>query len=428
VLHRTYSRIFGFLKSRQQLFFHLAAVFLVSMVITLLFWKILPADFLQSDSSDYTTYYEPVAHNILNGVGFFRLEGVPALSYPPGFPILLAGIFGLARTFGLPESLLYSAFVLLCMGLSSALIFLLSEKIWGIHGSWFSGLFFMTYPFVLGLTKQPNSERPFMVAFYASIYVFWLGLNAKNPGLLLGLSGVLGGVAMLIRPIAVGMGLLLFGLFLILDKKRPFILRFLLGLVLVLGNFLTVLPWEIWVYGQTGQGVLLSTGGVPSIRDGLTFAIESKNYRQEIEIPEDVANLQSELATEADSMKSLGGIARTITKHFMEDPLAVVKLFLIKAARSWYGTDSARMETSILEIQLFYGVIILLASFSVWRNKTKPPGLFLLIWGFVFYFWLMTIMALSILRYMVPAIGLLFLLIPGLLNVLLRRSSSSSSR
>jgi 4-amino-4-deoxy-L-arabinose transferase-like glycosyltransferase len=396
-------------------------VFVLSIAVTLLFWTFLPADFQQSESSDYPAFYEPVARNILKGGGFFLPDGAPALAYPPGYPILLAGIFGLAKIFVWPESLVYSAFVVLCMGFSSLLIFLLSGKIWGARAGWLSALLFLTYPFALWLTKQPNSEIPFMVAFYASIYLFWLGLKSqKRSWLFLVVSGMLAGIAMLIRPIAIGMGIILFGQFLVL-YKRPLVLRFFLGLLLVFGNLLAVLPWQIWAYGQTGQVVFISTGSVNSIRDGLTFAVESKYYRQKINIPEDVTNLQKELVAEEDSMNSLAGIARTITNHFAETPLAVVELFLIKAARSWYGTDSARMEAWILVIQLAYGVLILLSSFAVWRKRSELNDLFLLVWGFVFYFWLMTIMVLSILRYMIPVIGLLFILTPGLIHILAHR-------
>jgi len=416
--------------SRRHLFLHIAGTFLLSVIITLLFWVVLPANFKQSDNSDYAAFYEPVARNILDGSGIVQNNGSAAIRYPPGYPILLAGIFGLAHVFGLPENLVHSGFILLCMGLSSMFVFLLAQKIWGMRGGWLSALFFMTYPFVLWLTKQLNSEVPFMAAFYASLYIFWLGLKGhKNAWILLLLAGILAGVAMLIRAIAIGAGFLLFGLFLALKKDTPIKPRFLLALVLWLGNFLVVLPWQVWVYGQSGQVVLLGTNGVPSIRDGLTFAVKLKNYRQEIAIPADVANLQNEFVAESASMNSFGEILETLGKHFVKEPMAVIELYLIKAARSWYGTDSGRMEAGILIIQGFYGVLVFLATIGIWRVRNpRTEGLLLFIWGFVFYFWLMTILVLSILRYMTPAIGLFALLIPQLVNIASHRLSLLRSR
>ena len=40
---------------------------------------------------------------------------------------------------------------------------------------------------------------------------------------------------------------------------------------------------------------MLSTGGAPGIRDGLTFAVASKGYRQDIKVPEDVSALMRDI-------------------------------------------------------------------------------------------------------------------------------------
>ena len=402
----------------------------MSVMAILLFWAFLSSGFRTDGATDYLVYYEPVARNILNGLGFVRLDGAFAINNPPGYPILLAGVFALARFLGLPENLVNLAFILLCMGLSSVFVFLLSEKIWGTRGGWFSALFFMSYPFLLWLTKQPSSEVPFMAAFYASLYLFWLGVKGqKNTWLLLLLAGMLAGVSMLIRGIAIGIGFLLFGLFLVLRKDTSFKARLLLAIALLLGNFFVILPWQVWVYEQTGLVVSLGTNGVTSIKDGLTFAVESKNYRQKIAVPADVADLQNELVSENASMDSLGEILRTVGKHFVKEPMPVMKLFMIKAGRSWYGTDSGSMEPAILVIQLFYGVFSLLAILAIWRaHDVQTAGLLLFVSGFVLYFWLMTILVLSILRYMVPTIGLFAFLIPQLANSVSNRLSSRHSQ
>src|SRR5687768_9980101 len=114
--------------SRPLLFFHAIGTFLMAVIVTLLFWAILPSSFLQSDPTDYLTYYKPVARNILSGVGFVRPDGALAINNPPGYPILLAGVFSSARIVGLSEDNAHSTFTLLCFGLSSAFVFLLSEK------------------------------------------------------------------------------------------------------------------------------------------------------------------------------------------------------------------------------------------------------------------------------------------------------------
>ncbi len=407
---------------RQLLVFHVIAIFLIAVVTTCLFWAVLPAALLENASTDYVSYYEPVARNILSGVGLVRSDGVVAINNPPGYSVLLASLFSLAGTMGLPDDQVYSAFVLFCMGIASIFVFLLSQENWGTRGGWLSALFFMSYPFVLWLTKQRGTEMPFMAAFYASLYLFWTGLRVdKYAWLFMLLAGVFVGAAMLIRGIAVGAGILLCGLLLFLKRNSSLKVRLFLALILFLGNLLVVLPWQVWVYQQTGQVILLGTNGVPSVKDGLTFAVKSKNYRQEIQLPEDVVQLQRNLVDEDASMTSLSKILQTLERHFEDQPLTVGKLFLIKAVRSWYGTDSGRMETAILFVQLLYGVLILLATIALWHRRFQYSGTLIFVWGLAAYFWCMTILVLSILRYMAPTIGLFALLVPGVIDFLPRR-------
>jgi len=102
---------------------------------------------------------------------------------------------------------------------SAIFVFLLASNIWGLPDAWISALFFMTYPFILWLTKQPVSEVPFMTAFYASVYLFWRSLKDKRNVLLnLFLSGGLAGIAMLIRGIAIGISFVFIVLLFLLKK------------------------------------------------------------------------------------------------------------------------------------------------------------------------------------------------------------------
>lgn len=413
----------------RRLIFHVIGSALLAVIVTLVFWALLPSSLRQNDSTDYSFYYEPLARNILHGDGFVRQDGSLITSNPPGYPILLAGIFTVAQIAGLSEDFVHSVFVLLCMGLSSIFVFLLSEKFWGTRGAWLSALFFMTYPFALWLTKQPSTEIPFMAVFYAGFYLFWVALKRdRNRWLLLFFAGICMGLAMLVRGIAFGSGVLLCSLFLLLNRDTTLKMRLLLVLALFAGNTFAIFPWQAWLYGRTGQMILLGTNGASSIKDGLTFAVQSKNYRAEIAIPADVTKLQEELVIETDSMRSLTKIFETLGRHFLEKPWSVLKLFLIKAGRSWFGTDSGRMEPMILAVQLFYAVVVLLATAAVWRLRHQYSDLLWFVWVPVFYFWLMTTLVLSILRYMTPTIGLVSLLIPGLLHFIpyrLHRFASS---
>ncbi len=370
----------------------IAVVFVASLLVTLLFWRILPANFQVNENSDYDGFYEPTARNILEGRGFILKDGALAIRYPPGYPLLLAGTLELSDLLGIPEEIALSAFTLLGLGLSSVFLFSLARSVWRPLPALISSLVWMTYPFTLWLTKQPNSELPFMVIFYGGFYLFWYSLLHKSRAWpVYFLSGLLIGFAMLIRPIAIGVGFVMGAILWIADRDMM----------------------QVWIFSNTGAVVLLSVGGVPSVLDGLTFALNSPGYRQEIPIPRDVVSLMQDIFVRESELNSLGSIISAMTKQLETQPLTVAKLFIIKAARSWYATDSGRFETLILLIQTAYLVPVLWGSWTAWKQGGDAKRLTIGIWLMVLYFWGMTILVLSILRYMVPVMGLLFVVLPA---------------
>ena len=185
------------------------AIFLLAILITVLFWNILPARFQINESSDYLKFYEPVARNIVQGSGI-TLRDSPATGYPPGHPIFLAAVFKFAELFMLPEEAVISTVILICTGLSSLFLFILARQVWGPVPAAVSALVWTTYPLALWLTKQPNSEVSFLVFFYGSFALLWSALSRKEqPMFFYFSSGFLIGIAMLIRPIALGIGVIM---------------------------------------------------------------------------------------------------------------------------------------------------------------------------------------------------------------------------
>lgn len=401
-----------FFRSRNQ---QGVAVFLTSVLVILLFWAVLPKQFAVNEGSDYFYYYEPIARSLLRGDGI-TINGIFADRHPPGYAVLLSGVFWLASLLHLPEGFVYASFTLLCAGMATVFIFLLAESIWGAAGGWAAALFFTTYPFFLWLTKQPSTEIPFIAFFYATIYVFWLGLEARhNPHRMFFLAGVLAGVTMLIRSAGFGMGIVMAALIFALKKQTRAGQKVMLAALLLAGNLLAIAPWEAQLYIQTGQVILLGTNGPPSVRDGLTFGVNPKGYRVQFDLPADVLALQQKFLAEKDEPLSAGALAQSIWTHLKHEPVAMLRLLVIKTGRSWYGTDSGQSERAIIAIQLLYGIFLLYATHAAWQKHGMTGALLTVTYVFVFYFWGLTMLVLSILRYTTPVIGLLALLVPGVL-------------
>jgi hypothetical protein len=404
------------LSQAKQYFWHILVVLLSSIITTLLFWVILPTTLRINENDDYKGFYERVAKNIIAGHGFTIADGTPALRYPPGYPLLLASLLRLSDILHLPEETVLSAFILISMGLASVFVFLLARSVWGAWSALVSSLVWMTYPVTLWLTKQPNSEIPFLLVFYGGFCLFWYALLSRRRAWpVFFLVGLLAGFAMLIRPLAIGTGLLMGTILWVVDREATVRFRAFLVMTILLGNLVAILPWQMWVYSVTGKVVVLSSGGVPSIRDGLTFAVAQTptSYRQMVNVPHDVTTLMQDILGYSNEMRSLNGVVVVMMDKFRTQPLTVAKLFGIKAARSWYGTDSGRFEPWIMLIQAPYLVLILWGGVCAWRQGGIAKQLTICICLMLLYFWGMTVLALSIVRYMAPMIGLSFILLPA---------------
>src|SRR5262249_2328310 len=158
----------------------IVAVFITAMLVTWLWGALLPDNFQQNESSDYIGFYEPLASSLLAGNGFRQPDGAPSTRYPPGFPILLAGVFEISKILNVPRAVAVSAFILICTGLTAVLVFLLARIIWKPIPAIVASLIWITYPLGLWLAKQPNSELPFMVVLYAAMLILFREVTRQN--------------------------------------------------------------------------------------------------------------------------------------------------------------------------------------------------------------------------------------------------------
>lgn len=404
------------------------AIFASSVLVTVVFWAVLPGTLRVTMDTDYAGFYAPVARNIAAGNGITQGDGSPAIRYPPGYPLLLSGAFWVSDHTRIPESWAVSTLTLLCVGLAATSLFLVVRQAFDTGVALAAAALWMTYPFVLWLTKEPMSEVPFIALLYLALYVLWRAHHrARGVWLSYALVGILIGFTMLIRPIAMGLGVLL-AMYIALRGAVHWSRRLALGLVILLGNLAVVAPWVMWVHAQTDQVVLLSSGSTPSVVDGLTYAVRAKGYRASVAVPEDVRDLMEYLSANLDStddgrrpgsrsdgvreLSTLGDVAATLVGQLHERPGAVLMLFGQKAIRSWYAMDSARYEGATLIIQCVYLAFVVWGGLIAWKLGGKAREYLVLATSLALYFWVMTAFVLSILRYMVPAMGLLIPLIP----------------
>ncbi len=386
-------------------------VFVASAAATLMFWAVVPSRFLVNESNDYTSFYEPVARQIVAGHGVVTPDGEPALRTPPGHPLFLAAGFAFSGWAGIPEAVVLPALCVLCMGVASTILFATARSVWGSVPALVTATAWMTYPLGLWLTKQPNSEMPFLVVFCLVVFLFVRLVTRRKWSRTLSLAvGIAAGVAMLIRPIAVGSGLVMALIAMLAYVRRGSGVHhgLVVACLIITGNLLVVAPWEAWVYSRTGRLVLLQATTRGTMRAGLVLAASAQW------MPENVASLAQDIEGRFNrEVRSYGDVVLLLVGELRARPRAVVELLTLKIVRSWFGTDSGRYEKSILLIQIPYLALIGWSTVVALR-KNRPFAL--TIWTLVLYFWLMTVWAFTIVRYMVPAIGLLFTLLPAVVR------------
>ena len=379
-------------------------ILLASVLIQLVFLSVLPDPWRRNQNDDYFLFYEPVAQNILAGKGIVGPRGNVATSYPPGYPVILSVIFYLSDVTGMTKPALIKTVNVLSTSASSLFVFLIAELMFGTRIGLISSVLWMTYPFNLWLIKQPNSEVPFIFLLYFGIWMFTLAILRRYFALI-PLVGVLLALAALVRPISLFFGLHL-AVVLLFCRGMHKIQRMFRAMLLLGGFLLTVAPWEIHVLSSTGQLIPLSTNGPRSIVDGLTFALRPGKDGDQVAVPQDVRMLMERIEEHGATLGTMRGILQFVGRETASNPAAVVKLGALKIVRSWYGTNAKWEENRTLAIQMLYLVMILggiALGIRMYRDR-RFWVIFLV--SVIVYFWGMTVVALSILRYMVPAMGL----------------------
>lgn len=399
------------------------SVFLFALVCQTAFVIVLPKAYRGIEASDYFTFYGPVAQNLAEGRGLVINGKLPS-RYPPGFPAYLAPQFFLAKKINVAPLTVIRFFNVIVSSITCVVVFFFVEAIFSERIAFTSAILWAAYPFNLWLTKQPDSEIPFMLVFLLALFCYFRGLHSGKIGLFLG-TGLLVAGAGLIRPIALFVAVIL-AVLLAFYQPIPLARRLLLGGVVLAAFAAAVLPWEVELKAYTGHFAPLSTGGPVSIFDGLTFPTKSGNTRGHAWVPKSAEALAYRLRGEEDSLQTAMEIATALHSEWHNAPVGLIEMGLLKIGRSWYGADSMRHEGGILVIQCVCLFFALPGVWLAWRDFAKERFEIVVLFALVFYFWGMTTMVLSILRYMVPVMPVISVFEAVTFTHLLARSGKES--
>jgi 4-amino-4-deoxy-L-arabinose transferase-like glycosyltransferase len=411
-------------------------VFIATDIVIVAFWSVPLGHWSTDEAGDYLHFYAPVARQLLEGRGLVTSNGSVALDYPPGFPSILSVLFRFAQWTGTSDAVWLQGFTLGALGLTSCLLYWLAQGMFGNRRAVLTATLWITCPFQLWVSKQPNSEIAFLPLLYGAFVAYvWL---LKRDGSYKSLGcGVVCGLAALVRPIVLFLPIV-FAIGLFLTKSISRMRLFGYSALIVTGFALVILPWELWVRTRTGTVILVSASLPRAIVDGLTFAVGRRDFRATIEIPTGVRTIMEDVAERSrrGELSQLSAVFSLIRDKFLEDPLSMSHLFAWKATRAWYGTDAIRpIEKYALIVQVCYLALTVAGAYTLLREPGFGRQWIIVAGLIVLYFWAMTTIVLSIVRYMTPAIGLLFPIAAAALekvgerlNVVVRRPSPERSR
>ncbi len=267
-------------------------------------------------------WYVNRARAIADGAGYSE-GGVPTAFWPPGWPLLLGGLF---KLFG--ESIaVVKGFNLVCAVIGAWFTLDLGRRLFGSELAGRAAL--------LIVALYPNHAAYVPVAltevFYTTLVLAGCWLVIARPGkLALPLAGLAFGYSMLVKAQSLILVPTLFAVALLHDglSWRAFWQRTQQGLLVLVFAFAVVLPWTLrnhavlgeWVLVSTNGGITLLTGNNPSARGDYT--------------PDDplVTSVPRTVATqvETDREYKLRAVA-----WIRENPAAFLKLMPSKLYRLW---------------------------------------------------------------------------------------------
>lgn len=355
-------------------------------------------------STDYRSFYQPVAQNLRSGDGLVSRDAAPAVRYPPGHPLLLATTWLGLEPFGIGAERATDCLGVLAHVASTLLVFELGLALAGWKVAGLAALMWAGYPPALALPGTGNSEIGYVpLALLAIVMVARRGAPSTMGCFQLGL---LSGAAILLRPAGIALPLALL-LQLAANQPRSIARVAQRFAPVVLATVLVLAPWWIWTTMRTGAPVWLSTGGLPSMVDGWTFARHARGVQVS---PGEDALTASLRRMWLDGQISGGSdLAHAL---LTTDPGAALRMFGRKVVRAWYATDSQRHEGILATMQAFLLGLAVVGTMRLARSDwwTANRHVLVLAGSWVLLTWASTVLVLSILRYMVPAMPIIVVL------------------
>lgn len=203
--------------------------------------------------SDFAWYHER-AVGLIQGEGY-SVHGRPTAYWPIGYPLFLAAVY---KVFG-PHFYAAKVFNIMMSSATVGLIFLLGRNLCGFAGGLCAGILLAILPSQIEWTSVLCSEVLYTFLLVTFLYVFTLRKPDQQNWIHPLASGVLLGLACLVRPVGLLLPTFLWVIYLFSTKN--FKRRVIWGMILVASTLLTISPLTIRNYIVFKSFIPVSTNG-----------------------------------------------------------------------------------------------------------------------------------------------------------------------
>jgi hypothetical protein len=372
--------------------------------------------------TDTLKIYSPLAVNLAAGKGYV-LAGQFYTERPPLYPLFMAGIYRLTGDCG-TDNRVYPAVSIFLQVCTLFFLRRMAREVFPEEKAWLSFLIFAAYPFFVLFSVQKYVWTYTVLLtflFFAAAVFFMTGL--RRGGIFYFLSGLFLGLSALVWP---GISLLwiLFAAYaclFALRRAQKGIRVLGIALLIFAGFKIPVLCWEIQIDRHAGKGFLASNYGVKVILDGLKqeegFKFDHFEFVRDIRAAEE---------KNPESFKTLKGIAAYTAQQLRRKPVPALTFFAAKLVTPWYAQASEIYDRWILWVQVPYLLLGIYGMRVCLKQKIPHTVFFMTV---VAYFWFFAFLAYSILRYMIPVMGVWMLFVTaGLADLIARINHPAGER
>lgn len=349
------------------------------------------------DATD-SSLYRSLAGSLAAGKGFVGADGQPTAFVGIGYPLFLAMLFQVS------DSTLFIALVQSWIGSTTvALIAQTGGALGRTKGAWIAGLAAAVYPHLVFWTGYVLTETLYVFLLVAAIASAIAVLRQGDPTTRFGtLSGAVFGAAALVRPIALGLGILLVAMGLALRSYRKPALFGLAALTLVMA------PWvvrNVTVLGSpvitsTESGYVLWQGNSPDATGGTRGYVDHLDFTP-LHLPEEMTEV------ERDAEYRRGAL-----EWMSDNPEDVAALAPKKLWNMWRPVYEGASLFNILVTSMTYIPLVVLSILGLYRVRRHPIGILLI--TAVSYHLVVHGLVTGMIRFRLPVEALLLIAVAGL--------------